>query len=229
MDNQPRRSVVLQKCVSVSSCTVHIKFRTFFLQHTYGTNHPTARHHESGSPSRCRTWHSHWSACFWQTRAFFHDLRRKGCGSVSTMTPHQCWNVCDWRDQPSETQLSLSSHAHTSKGRKTSFRLWPSRFRKVAKPPSNLLNKTQHQEAHKQKEGKPSFRRRHEMFKTVPSLQALSLKVGTWHQNTFTHSKATITSWSFFGQRKLRREDKGFLRKRRHARNGCIQSAACTL
>ena len=38
----------------------------------------------------------------------FYELRRKRRGS---MTPHQCWNVCDWktteRDQPSETQLSL--------------------------------------------------------------------------------------------------------------------------
>ena len=42
----------------------------------------------------------------------FFYLRRKRRGSVSTkMTPHQCWNVCDWettvKDQPSEAQLSL--------------------------------------------------------------------------------------------------------------------------
>ena len=42
---------------------------------------------------------------------FFWDLRRRRRGSVSTMTPHLCWNVCNWktteRNQPSETQLSL--------------------------------------------------------------------------------------------------------------------------
>ena len=46
----------------------------------------------------------------------FYELRRKRNGSVSTMTPHQCWNVCDWktteRDQPSEAQLSLPTCTH---------------------------------------------------------------------------------------------------------------------
>ena len=48
----------------------------------------------------------------------FYGLRRRRRGSVSTMTPHRCWNVCDWKttegDQPSEAQLSLSlfPHAH---------------------------------------------------------------------------------------------------------------------
>ena len=43
--------------------------------------------------------------------SFFYDSRRRRRGSVSTMTRHQCWNVCDWKtteeDQPSEAQLSL--------------------------------------------------------------------------------------------------------------------------
>ena len=43
----------------------------------------------------------------------FCDLRRRRRGPVWTMTPHLCWNVCNWktteRNQPSETQLSLSS------------------------------------------------------------------------------------------------------------------------
>ena len=62
------------------------------------------------------------------------------------MTHHQCQNVCDWktteRDQPSEAQLSLPTCTHRTSG-KPSFRLWPSRFRKVARPPSDLLNCTQ--------------------------------------------------------------------------------------
>ena len=41
----------------------------------------------------------------------------------------------------------------------------------VTRPPSNLLIYTTNKEAHKQNE----FRRRHKMFKTVPSLQARPL------------------------------------------------------
>ena len=48
---------------------------------------------------------------------FFCDLRR---GSVSSMTPHQYWNVCDWetteRDKTKHSS-ALSSHTHTSKVR----------------------------------------------------------------------------------------------------------------
>ena len=56
------------------------------------------------------------------------------------MTPHQCWNVCGWKttekDQPNEAQLSLFPRAHIESEEKPSFRLWPSRFRKVARPPN---------------------------------------------------------------------------------------------
>ena len=53
------------------------------------------------------------------------------------------------KDKPSETQTSLSSNVHTSKvKKKTSFRLGPSSFRKVARPPFNLLIYTKNQEAH---------------------------------------------------------------------------------
>ena len=45
---------------------------------------------------------------------------------IDKLTPHQCWNVCDWvtteKDQPSEAQLPLPTCTH--------FRLWPSHFRK---------------------------------------------------------------------------------------------------
>ena len=72
----------------------------------------------------------------------FCDLRRKRCASVS-MTPHQCWKVCDWktseRDQPCEAQLSLPTCTHREVRKKLSFRLWPSRFRKVARPPFDHL------------------------------------------------------------------------------------------
>ena len=78
------------------------------------------------------------------------------------MTPHQCWNVCDWetteRDQPSEAQLSVPTCTQR-KSRKPTFRLWPSRFRKGALPlfnPSKLFTQTGW---HKGKEETPSFQR----------------------------------------------------------------------
>ena len=74
------------------------------------------------------------------------------------------------KKEPTKRSSALSSQVHTSKVRKTSFRLWPHAFERW--PPSDLLNYTQNKEAHKQNEGKPSFRRRQKMFKTVLSLQA---------------------------------------------------------
>ena len=56
-------------------------------------------------------------------RWFFcvYDLRRKRRGSVSQKTPHQYWNVCDWktteRGQPSEAQLSLPTCTHLKSGK----------------------------------------------------------------------------------------------------------------
>ena len=49
-----------------------------------------------------------------------------------------------------------------SKRRHAAFKRWYA-------PPLDLLNCTQNKEAHKQNEGKPSFRRRHKMFKSVSS------------------------------------------------------------
>ena len=50
------------------------------------------------------------------------DLSRRRRGSVSTMTPHQYWNVCDWKttekDQPSEAQLSLPTCTHRKSAKK---------------------------------------------------------------------------------------------------------------
>ena len=60
---------------------------------------------------------------------------------------------------------SLFPRAHIESQENPSFRLWPSRFRKVARPPSDLLNFSQNKEAHKRNEGTPSFQRRHTMFK----------------------------------------------------------------
>ena len=98
-------------------------------------------------------------------------LRRRR-GSVPTMTPHQYWTICGLKSPKKETnQSKLSSLSpptctHRRSG-KPSFRLWPSRFRKVARPPSNLLNYTQNKEAHKRNKGTPSFPRKHTMFKLL--------------------------------------------------------------
>ena len=63
------------------------------------------------------------------------------------MTPHQCWSACGLkksteRDKPSETQLSVPTCTHRSQ-KKPSFRLWPSRLRKVARPPFDPLTNEQ--------------------------------------------------------------------------------------
>ena len=86
------------------------------------------------------------------------------------------------RRRPTKQNSALSSHVHTSKVRKTSFRLWPFRSRRVAKPvskPSALQTRTK-RHTNKMKE-KPSCRRRHEMFETVPSLQA---RFHTWKRTS---------------------------------------------
>ena len=108
-----------------------------------------------------------------QCFCFFCDLRQRQRGSASTVAPHQCWNICDWktteRDQTKRSRFPL---AHIESQENPSFRLWPSRFRKVARPPSDLLNYTQNTKRHTNKmEGTASFRRRHTMFKLCQKIE----------------------------------------------------------
>ena len=105
------------------------------------------------------------------------------------MAPHQYWNVCGLkktieRGQPKQNSaLSLFPRAHIKSQENPSFRLCPSRFRKVARPPSDLLNCTQNKEAHKRNEGPPSFRTRHQMFKTVHQNQQLKRSISLLERN----------------------------------------------
>ena len=72
--------------------------------------------------------------------------------------------------QKETNQAKLSSLFPTRthrKSRKPSFRLWPSRFRKVAKPPSDLLNYIQNRKAHIRKERTPSFQKKAHDVRTV--------------------------------------------------------------
>ena len=97
--------------------------------------------------------------------------RRRRRGSVTTGNSLQYWCVRDWRPQKKDKAKlsSLFPHAHIESTENPSFRRWPSRFRKVARPPCDLLNYTQNKKAHKQNEGKRSSRRRHKKYKTVSS------------------------------------------------------------
>ena len=71
------------------------------------------------------------------------------------MTPHQCWNVCDWettgKDQPSEAQLSLRN-AH-SKIQKTIFRQWRNTS---SSQPSKLFTQTRWL---RRRDGAPTFQK----------------------------------------------------------------------
>ena len=68
------------------------------------------------------------------------------------MTPHLCYNVCDSKTTERETnqakQSSLFFACTHRKSEKPSFPLWPPRFRKVARPPSDLLNYTPNTKRH---------------------------------------------------------------------------------
>ena len=109
---------------------------------------------------------------------FFYDLRRGERGPVSTVLERlRLENYRKRpRDQPSEAQLSLPTCTHLKS--ENIFRLWLSCFLKSGKASfhSNLLNFIQNKQRGTQtkNEGKPSFRRRHNMFKTVPTLQVQS-------------------------------------------------------
>ena len=57
---------------------------------------------------------------------FFYDLRRRRRGTVSTMTPRQCWNVCDCKQKLNQFSSSfhqLSAGCQASKGGTISFHL----------------------------------------------------------------------------------------------------------
>ena len=132
---------------------------------------------------------------------------------VGDMAPYRQWHITSARtsvtgklqkrNQPSEAHLSLPTGTHRKSEKHPSDR-GRHRFRKVAKPLSNLLNKnTTNKEAHKQSQGKPSFRRRHKMFKTVTSVQARSVnerrKLGIRTPSPFF--QALWTQWTTGPQR----------------------------
>ena len=70
-----------------------------------------------------------------------HSKRRRR-GSVSTMTPHQCWDVCDWktteRDQPNEAQLSSRTCTHRESEKRPTD-CGPHALEKRCTPLSNIL------------------------------------------------------------------------------------------
>ena len=76
-------------------------------------------------------------------------------------------------------------------------------FSSGVRPPFDLLNYTQNKEAHKQNEGKPPFRRKHIMFKTVSSLQVrpqntssfLLSTLNTVNEGTQQRQHASLISW----------------------------------
>ena len=112
------------------------------------------------------------------------DLRRSRRGSLSTKTPHQCKNVCDWktteRDQPGHSS-ALSSHTPSSKCRKTSLPAVAIKISEGGARPFDLQNCTQNREAHKQNKGNLSFRRMVQVSKTVSSQEpGFTLKERTW-------------------------------------------------
>ena len=95
-------------------------------------------------------------------------------GSLSTMTHHQCQNVCDWKttERPTKRNSAPFSHVHTSKVRNIlpAVAIPLSKSGQASFPPSQL--NTTNKEAHKQNEGNPHFGEGHKIFKTVASLQA---------------------------------------------------------
>ena len=87
--------------------------------------------------------------------------------AVDKMTPHQCWNVCDWetaeRDQPSKAQLSPPTCTQRMSGKTIRPTVDLTHSTGGAHPPVNLLNHFS-QRGDEGKDGTPSFQR-HTMFK----------------------------------------------------------------
>ena len=87
------------------------------------------------------------------------------------MTPHQCWNVCDW-GQPKKTnraKLSLPTCAQRKSGNQSSdcgHHTFEKRYTSSFQP-SELLTQTRW---HKRRDGTPSFQR-HTMFKMCQNFE----------------------------------------------------------
>ena len=106
---------------------------------------------------------------------FLCDLRRRRCRSASTVTPHQCWNVCDWKTTERDHQSEAQPSVHTSKIKKTNYPTVAFTLSKRdAHPLFNLLNYSTKQDGTKE-------RTEHPRSTSTPSLNCIKIFERNWH------------------------------------------------